>query len=86
MFPFGLSANFQASYVLRQFEYLNTGVKRKLPDFLMLNARISQEIKRVWGVGSEVFFEMSNMTDKDYDEGSGPMPGRNFLAGMTLRY
>lgn len=90
-FPFGLSANLQASYTQRQFEYIydkKTDIEttRKCPDFFLLNARISQKFGRLWGVGPELFLDVRNITDKNYDEGYGPMPGRNFLAGLTLRY
>ena len=90
-FPFGLSANLQASYTQRQYEYLydkktKTEATRKTPDFLLVNARISQNLGSLWDIGSEIFLDVSNIADKDYDEGAGPEPGRNFLAGLTLRY
>jgi len=84
LFPFGLSASLQTSYTQRQFEYIDDE-SRKCPDFFLLDARISQRLGRLWGVGSELFAQVTNLTDKDYDEGH-PMPGRNFLAGLTLRY
>ena len=90
-FPFGLSTNLQASYTQRQYEYLydkktKTEATRKTPDFLLVNARISQNLGSLWDIGSEIFLDVSNIADKDYDEGAGPEPGRNFLAGLTLRY
>ncbi len=90
-FPFGLSANLQVSYTQRQYEYLydkktKTEATRKTPDFLLVNARISQNLGSLWDIGSEIFLDVSNIADKDYDEGAGPEPGRNFLAGLTLRY
>ena len=84
-FPFGLSANLQASYTQRQYEYEDDET-RKCPDFLLVKARISQKLGRLWRIGSELFVEVTNIADKDYDEGHGPMPGRNFLAGLTLMY
>ena len=84
-FSFGLSTNLQASYTQRQFEYDDDEI-RKCSDFLLINARISQNLVRFWGIGSELFVEVSNIADKDYDEGAGPEPGRNFLSGLTLRY
>ena len=84
-FPFGLSAALQTSYTQRQFEYEDDET-RKTPDFFLMNARISQNLGRLWGIGSEFFVEVSNVADIDYDEGHGPMPGKNFLAGLTLRY
>lgn len=90
-FPFGLSTSLQASYTQRQFEYIydkntDTETTRKCPDFFLINARVRQSLGRLWGMKSELFLNVSNITDKNYDEGHGPMPGRNFLAGLTVRY
>jgi iron complex outermembrane receptor protein/outer membrane receptor for ferrienterochelin and colicins len=39
----------------------------------------------LFGSSSELFVSVNNITDENYDEGSGPMRGRSFLAGVTLR-
>ena len=85
-FHFGLCANLQTSYTQRQFEYDDRNNEtRKYQDFFLVNAGISQNLGSLWGVDSRLFARASNLTDKDYDEGQ-PMPGRNFLAGLTLIY
>ena len=84
-FPFGLEADVQACYTQRQFDDVDENY-RKFPDFFLLNTRLAQKLPKKWGVGSELFVQAKNITDKDYDEGQGPKPGRTFLAGMTLRY
>ncbi len=83
-FTFGFCANLQASYTQRQFEYIDDKT-RKYPDFFLINTRISQKLGRLWGLGSEFFVQVTNLTDIDYNEGH-PMPGRNFLAGLTINY
>ncbi len=85
LFPFGLTANLQASYTHRQFEYDDRANEtRKYPDFFLLNAKLVQKLGSRFGVDSEAFVSLRNMTDKNYDEGQ-PMPGRNFLVGLTFR-
>ena len=84
-FFFGLSANLQASYTQRQFEYNKSDEKRKGPDFFIVGARVSQNMGNFWDIDSELFARVSNLTDRNYNEGH-PMPGRNFLIGLTLRY
>ena len=84
-FSFGLSANLQASCTQRQFEYDRDGEKRKYPDFCLVNIKLNQDLGNIMGIDSELFARVSNITDKDYDEGH-PMPGRNFLIGLTFVY
>lgn len=86
---FGLGLFLQASYTADQIEYYKENNREKvrdLPDFLLLNAKISYKPPHVEKIGMELFAEAKNLTDKDYDEGSGAMPGRSFLAGITLSY
>jgi len=87
-FPFGLTAAVQASYTQRQYEYVTVGSTeeaRKYSDALLFNGRLSQSLVEYYGVGSELWLELDNIFDQDYDEGR-PMPGRNFMAGVTFRY
>ena len=84
-FPFGLTAYLQTSYTQRQFEYDRDGEKRKYPDFFLVNLGIDQNLGSFMGINSKLFARVKNITDKDYDEGH-PMPGMNFLAGLTMRY
>ncbi len=85
-FSFGLSASVQASYTQRQHWEDENDVWRRLPDYFLLNARLVQDTGEIWGIGSEVFIQGTNLTDLDYYELNGAEPGLNFLAGFTLRY
>ncbi|MFZ7111551.1 MAG: TonB-dependent receptor plug domain-containing protein [Desulfatiglandales bacterium] len=85
-FPFGLMANLQASYTHRQYWENDAQNWEKLPDYFLLNGKLTQDLGRFWRFDSEVFLQVSNITDTDYYEVNGPEPGRNFLAGMTLRF
>ncbi len=83
-FDFGLSAFMQATYVEEQFEWIDDQ-KHEYPDYLLINAKLVQDLGDWWGVNSEIFFQVTNLTDKDYEEGR-PMPGRDFLAGLNFRF
>ena len=84
-FPFGLRADMQASYTLRQYWQDNDYEWAKIPDYFLLNVKLTQKLKPAGGVESEIFFQGSNILDEDYYETSGPEPGFNFLAGITMR-
>jgi len=84
-FLFGLTANVQGTYVQRQYWENNSSVWTELPDYFVLNAKLTQKLKKVGNVDSEVFFQGSNVLDENYYETSGPEPGFNFLAGITLK-
>ncbi|BBO83849.1 TonB-dependent receptor [Desulfosarcina ovata subsp. sediminis] len=84
-FDFGLTANLQATYCQRQFYEDDDYEWTELPDYLLVNAKLTQQLKKISGVGPEIFFQGANVLDKDYYETSGPEPGFNFLAGITLR-
>jgi len=87
LFPFGLTANIQGSYTQRQFDEDDDGnLSRKLPDFFLLGARLDQKISLVSNLDTTVFVEGSNLTDVNYDEGSGPTPGRMYRAGLALKF
>jgi len=83
-FPFGLTANVQGSYTQRQFD--DEDPARKLPDFFLLNARMEQKISLTQKIGTTLFVEGSNLTDLNYDEGSGPEAGRMYKAGLALKF
>jgi outer membrane receptor protein involved in Fe transport len=89
-FPFGLSASAQLSYTNRQFYEKEVAKKTyevvRGDDFLLLNARVEQSLPEIWGVNGKAFFEVTNLTDRDYTEGGDLMPGRNFLAGLSFTY
>ncbi|MFY9398729.1 MAG: TonB-dependent receptor, partial [Desulfomonilia bacterium] len=81
-FPFGLTASVQGSYTQRQFDEDH----RKMPDFFLLGARLAQDISITDTVRTTLFVEGSNLTDKDYQEDSGPEPGRMYRAGLAVRF
>jgi iron complex outermembrane receptor protein/outer membrane receptor for ferrienterochelin and colicins len=85
-FDFGLSTFLQASYTSDQIEYDKQSNKIKYDSFYLLNARFVQKLPLIYGVDSEIFLNLKNLTDKDYEESNGPMPGRSFLAGMTVTF
>jgi len=82
---FGSSIGVQMAYVGYQYEYLQD-TTRKIPAFLLLNVRLAKSLIPLCGIDSEAFLSLKNVTDKDYDEGGGPLPGRSFLVGWILRY
>jgi len=88
-FPFGLTTTLQAMYTERQFEYYETETggerARHFPDFFLMNAKMVQDLNLYGGLSTEIWGQVTNIFDQDYDEGR-PMPGRNFLVGLTMRY
>ncbi|MCP4119166.1 MAG: TonB-dependent receptor [Desulfobacteraceae bacterium] len=85
-FDFGLSTFLQASYTSDQIEYDKKGNEIEYDSFFLINARLVQKLPMIHGLDSEIFLDVKNLMDEDYEESNGPMPGRNFLAGMTLTF
>ncbi len=81
-FDFGLTAAFQTIYTGEQIDFNRV----RLGDFILCNARLNQAIPLSKSFSTDLFLEFSNIFDKDYEEGSGPTPGRNFLAGMKFSF
>ncbi len=52
----------------------------------MINCKVSQDLSSFINIDSTVFMEVKNIMDEDYEEGSGPMPGRSFLVGLTAKF
>jgi iron complex outermembrane receptor protein/outer membrane receptor for ferrienterochelin and colicins len=84
-FAFGLTANIQASYVGDRYWEDYAGEWTKMENYFLFNAKLTQKLKKVGAVESEIFFQGSNILDEDYIETGAPEPGFNFLAGITLR-
>ena len=82
--PWNTSLDLLASYTAHQFEY--NGARRKLDDFFLLNLGIRKEFDLPSRMKGELFGNLSNVADLNYDDGHGPMPGRNFLAGMRIKF
>ena len=84
-FPFGLSFNLQGVYVGEQKVYYNKGKDvRTAQDYTLINIKLTQKLTLLKSGLPEIFLLVNNITDRNYEEGNGPMPGRNFLAGLNL--
>lgn len=87
LFDFGLSASFQFIYTGEQYEYeKNSDNQYTIGDFFVLNGRLSQAVSITEKIDTDIFLEVKNIFDKDYEEGNGPMPGRSFLAGLSFSF
>jgi outer membrane receptor protein involved in Fe transport len=82
---FGLGAYVQVAYTSDQKEYMDDG-PFEIDDFILVNARMSYCPPDMKKLGMEFFGEAKNLFDENYEEGSGPRPGRSFLAGVTFTY
>jgi len=82
--PWNTSLDLLASYTAHQFEY--DGAKRRLGDFFLLNMGIRKGFDLPSPMKGELFGNVSNVADLNYDDGHGPMPGRSFLAGVRVRF
>ncbi|GAB6145939.1 TonB-dependent receptor plug domain-containing protein [Desulfocicer niacini] len=83
-FPFGLKADLQATYNARQYWENDDYEWEKLPNYFLINAKLTQKLKKVGIVDSELFIHARNLLDEDYYETNGAEPGLNVLAGITL--
>jgi outer membrane cobalamin receptor len=86
MFEFGLTASMQGVFTSRQYEYDNAGVKSRIDDFAVYNARLAQKLPVFYGITPELFLEAKNIFDKNYDEGNGPTAGRSLLLGASVTF
>jgi iron complex outermembrane receptor protein/outer membrane receptor for ferrienterochelin and colicins len=84
-FSFGLRADLQASYNRRQFWENDDDEWEELPDYFLVNLKLTQRLRKLWKIDSELFVQASNLLDENYYETNGPEPGLNLLAGITLR-
>ncbi len=85
-FNFGLSTDLQATYTGDQVEYDRDGNEIKIDDFYLVNAKLTQSLTKLTKIKSSLFIEGKNILDKDYHEGSGPLPGRSILAGANVTF
>lgn len=86
MFDFGLSASMQCIYTGRQYQYDRKGVKSRIDDFVLYNARFAQKFNMFKKFTPELFLEIENILDKNYEEGNGPTPGRSLLLGASVSF
>ncbi len=85
MFDFGLSTSFQWIYTGTQVEYDNK-VKNRINAFTVYNARFAQQLTMPGRIVPELFLEIKNITDKNYEEGEGPTAGRSILFGVSVTF
>ncbi len=84
--PKRVSLDLLSTYTAYQFDYLRDGSKRKLDDFLLINLNLTKGFSWRPGFSGELFLTVTNLTDRNYDDGHGPMPGRNFLLGLRTQF
>ena len=86
-FAFGLTADLNSTYNRRQYwENSDTNEWTELPDYFLVNLKLTQKLPKMGKVAPEIFALGTNLLDKDYYETNGAEPGFNFLAGMTLKF
>ncbi|MBA3012768.1 MAG: TonB-dependent receptor [Proteobacteria bacterium] len=85
-FDFGLSASFQTIYTGEQTDYDNSNNPVTLDDFVLCNFKLNQEFSLTPKLSTNIFIEVKNIFDEDYEEGHGPLPGRGFLVGASLTF
>jgi len=67
MFDFGLSISTQCIYTGVQIEYDRNGVKNRIDDFVVYNARLAQKLTIFNKITPEFFFEIENLLDENYE-------------------
>jgi len=86
-FAFGLTADLNTTYNCRQYwENSDTYEWEKLPDYFLVNLKLTQKLPQIARMEPELFVLGTNLLDKDYYETNGSEPGFNFLAGLTLQF
>ena len=86
LFDFGLSASLQCTYTGEQIEYDDFGKEVTIGDFTVFNARLSQKLNLFDKISPDIFLEVENLLDENYEEGNGPTPGRSFLVGLSVTF
>jgi iron complex outermembrane receptor protein/outer membrane receptor for ferrienterochelin and colicins len=84
--PFGLTTNLQTSYATGEYWEDPDDNWVELPHFFLINTKITQDLSELFNLDSELFLQVNNLMDYDYYETNGPEPGRNFTAGLTVRF
>jgi iron complex outermembrane receptor protein/outer membrane receptor for ferrienterochelin and colicins len=85
-FDFGLTATLQTIYTGEQIEYDSNDDKREIGNFILVNAKLNQRFDLTEKISTDLFLELKNIFDENYEEGSGPTPGRSFLAGISFTF
>ena len=80
-FYFGLSLSLTGTYVAKRVWWDDDEYAHKMPDYALLDGKISQSLWRNF----VLTFEAKNVLDKDYQTEYGlPMPGRTFYGGVEI--
>jgi outer membrane cobalamin receptor len=85
-FDFGLTATLQTTYTGDQIEYDSNDEIRDIDNFILVNAKLNQNFALTEKLSCDLFLEMKNIFDENYEEGHGPTPGRSFLAGVSMTF
>jgi len=60
--------------------------ERYTSSYFLIGAKVLYRLPVSQNISPEIFVSAVNITDADYEEGAGPMQGRNFHAGLNLRF
>lgn len=82
--PYNFSTNIQAIYTGSQ--YSNDALPREIAGYTVINFRIQKNLMIAKKYENELYFEVNNISDKLYEESSGPTPGRNYVAGCKIEF
>ena len=87
----GLGLSFQAVYTGEQVDNVYDKKKKTyneetIDDFFVCNFKVNQVIQLSDRLSTDLFVQVKNIFDEDYEEGKGPQPGRSFLVGATLSF
>lgn len=86
-FSFGVSFVVVGSYVGKQKHYyIEAGEtkERSISGYFLADLKISHRFPLIKSGMPELYIMVNNIMDENYEEGNGPMPGRNFLVGLNI--
>ncbi len=84
--PFEAKVDLIASYTASQVEYLDGGSSHRLDDFFLVDLGLEKTIRLPRSASGKIFLNVKNIMDVNYNDGHGPMPGRDFVAGLRLGF
>lgn len=81
--PFKAFLDLNGIYVNKVFDYDEDENLFRLPNYFLVNAKISQNLKKI----VDVYAAVSNITDKNYEHRLGfPREGRTIRLGLTSKF
>jgi len=82
-FPFNTTLNLNGIYVTEVFDYDDNENLYRLPNYFVLNAKISQKLMRE----VDAYVAVSNITDENYEHRLGfPREGRTGRLGINIEF